>query len=252
MLSAQDIFEAELSKREIPFHHSHEEGIYKVIVDGVEITVNLENVSRDFDREHNPEIIIHFVEQTINIFKLPHWESAQSLVYFSAEPSDYDFGETIHYPVTTEVTKVLVLTDVTEAKITWITPGMLQDWQVSQKDVEAAAQQNMAKLLENKQPEVHEIDGVKLGMIPIQSVFKASIMFSPAFKAFVAHDIGWPVFVVIPCRDFMYVLAEKDKAFLNRLGTVVQKEYRTSGYPITTEVLRASDDGIEAIGKYPE
>jgi hypothetical protein len=89
-------------------------------------------------------------------------------------------------------------------------------------------------------------------MIPVQSVFKASTIFSPNFKEFVKDDLGWPVLAVIPCRDFIYVLPEKDKALLNRMGGVVQNEYRKSGYPITTEVFKISDDGIEAIGKYPE
>jgi hypothetical protein len=35
------------------------------------------------------------------------------------------------------------------------------------------------------------------------------------------------------------------------MGSVVVNEYRNSGYPITTEVLRVSDAGIEAIGRYP-
>jgi hypothetical protein len=35
------------------------------------------------------------------------------------------------------------------------------------------------------------------------------------------------------------------------MGSVVVNEFRSSGYPITTEVLRISDDGIEAIGRFP-
>lgn len=253
MPSAQELFEDELHKRHIPFSGPTEDGLYKAIVDGVEITINLENISRNYERDHDPNLIIHFVDQTLHVnFTLPTWETAQSLVYFSAEPSTYPLEETIHYTVTDAVAKVLVLTDLTEGKVTWITPTMISEWQVSRQEVEERAYQNLAKLLEDKRPEIGEIDGTKLGMIPISGVFKASIMFAPTFKTFVTEDIGWPVFVVIPCRDFIYVLAEKDKAFLNRLGTVVQQEYRTSGYPITTEVLRISDDGIEAIGKFPE
>jgi hypothetical protein len=89
-------------------------------------------------------------------------------------------------------------------------------------------------------------------MIPIDSALKASLIFAPAFRRFVEADVGWPVLVVIPCRDFIYLLAEQDQALLGRMGGVVQKEFRESGYPITTEVLRLSDQGIEAIGKFPE
>lgn len=171
---------------------------------------------------------------------------------FLAEPSDHNFGDTIHYKISNDVAKVLVLTDLNEGKITWISSKMISDWKVTQAEVERNANENMAKLLKGKRPEVKEVDGQKLGMVPVQSVFKASTIFSPNFKEFVSSDIGWPVFAVIPCRDFIYILPEKDKSLLNRIGGIVQNEYRSSGYPITTEILKISDNGIEAIGKYPE
>jgi len=31
----------------------------------------------------------------------------------------------------------------------------------------------------------------------------------------------------------------------------VVKEYKESGYPITTEILKFTDQGVEAVGKYP-
>ncbi len=130
---------------------------------------------------------------------------------------------------------------------------MLQDWGVSEDAAVAAAGINMDRLLQGKELELAgEIDGMSLGMVPVDSVFKASVIFAPGFKRFVSQKLDWPVLAVIPCRDFIYVLAEKDKALLNRMGDVVQREYRESGYPITTEVFRVSDKGIEAIGKFPE
>jgi hypothetical protein len=57
---------------------------------------------------------------------------------------------------------------------------------------------------------------------------------------------------VVPCRDFEYVNSVKDGGFLGRLGGVVVKQYRESGYPITKDVLEVSNAGIVAIGKFPE
>jgi hypothetical protein len=57
--------------------------------------------------------------------------------------------------------------------------------------------------------------------------------------------------VVVPCRDFIYVLREKSE-LVQRIGRVVVREYQSSGYPITTEVLRVSSDGIEAVGAFPK
>jgi len=252
MPSASAIFEAELTKRGVTFAGPDADGLYKIQTDRGEVTVNLENISRNFERDHEPQAMIHFVDQVLRTFELPAWEHARSLVYFSAEPSDHDLGETLRYPVSDEVTKILVLTDASESKITWLTPSSLADWGIAQEEIEAAAGENMDRLLDGKRLETHEMDGMKLGMVPIDSVFKASVIFAPGFKTFVRSELEWPVLAVLPCRDFIYVLSEKDKELLNRMGAVVQREYRESGYPITTEVLRISDEGIEAIGTFPK
>jgi hypothetical protein len=73
-----------------------------------------------------------------------------------------------------------------------------------------------------------------------------------AFRAYVEPSLGWPVLATIPNRDFIYVIAEKDRGLLDYMGRVIQKEFRTSSYPISTEVLRISERGIEAIGAFPE
>jgi hypothetical protein len=131
-----------------------------------------------------------------------------------------------------------------------VTPRLLEKWKVSDADAAAEAGKNLDRLFEGKALEIAEADGCRLGMVPIDSAFKASTIFAPGFKAFVAA-LGWPVLVVVPCRDFVYVISESDDALLGAMGSVVQREYRTSGYPLTTEVLRLSDDGIEAIGAFP-
>jgi hypothetical protein len=146
----------------------------------------------------------------------------------------------------------VVLTDSSEGRITWLTPSTLAKWGTTREEIETAASENMDRLLAGKRLEVHEIDGMKVGMVPLDSVFKASEIFAPGFKTFVASDLEWPVLAVLPCRSFIYVFSEKDKALLNRMGAVAQREYRESGYPITMEVLRISDEGIEAVGTFPE
>jgi hypothetical protein len=89
-------------------------------------------------------------------------------------------------------------------------------------------------------------------MLPVESVLKTSVIFAPAFRAYVETTLGWPVLATIPDRDFIYVIAEKDRGLLDHIGRVIQKEFRTSSYPITTEVLRLCESGIEAIGAFPE
>ena len=38
--------------------------------------------------------------------------------------------------------------------------------------------------------------------------------------------------------------------FSDKIGQVVVDEYKKSGYPITTEILKFTDKGVEAVGQY--
>ncbi|RXM45414.1 hypothetical protein BOW55_16090 [Flavobacterium sp. YO12] len=89
-------------------------------------------------------------------------------------------------------------------------------------------------------------------MINVEEVsLKSSCLFSSNFKNLVQNNIGFPFYAVIPVRDFCYVFAEEDFDYFSQyLGTVVLEEYSGSGYPITTEILKFSETGVEAIGKY--
>jgi hypothetical protein len=253
MQVARQIFESELQKRKVSFSGPDAQGLYKVRVGTTDLTISTENIARDYARNSDPKIIERFVERVLASGVVPPWEQARGLLFFSAEPADHQFGDSIRWPVTDKACKVLVVTDLNEGTITWVTPDMLKNWHVSQDEAVQAASTNMNRLLEGKQPELTgALNGMSLGMVPVDSVFKAATIFAPNFKEFATKKLGWPVLVVIPCRDFIFVLAEKDKALLSRMGGVVQKEYRQSGYPITTEVLRVSDDGISAIGRFPE
>ena len=101
--------------------------------------------------------------------------------------------------------------------------------------------------------ETEDVDGNLLGMISTQiTEFKASLVLSAGFRSLVEPTHGWPVLVVLPCRDFAYVVRCDNQEFVGRLGQVVVDEYNQSGYPITKDVLQVSDDGIKAIGTFPD
>ncbi|MFX1238849.1 MAG: hypothetical protein ACFFAS_16440 [Promethearchaeota archaeon] len=82
------------------------------------------------------------------------------------------------------------------------------------------------------------------------SLLKASLILSPNLKERVKSFIEWPILALVPCRDFVYVISEENIDLVEKLGSIVLKEYSQSGYPITTEVLKISDDDINVIGKY--
>ena len=228
------------------------DGTYVIAVKGRDLTVSVENIRRDYDRDHDAAAISRFVDTIAETgLGLPNWDIAKAGLRLSAEPSDHDFGETVREVVTEKFSKVLVYVDKEEKRITWINNSQLKDWAVSKEQAFGAAEQNMASLMEHIEIQIESIEQHQLAMFATDSVFKASLIFSPNFKDSVKKKIGWPVYVVIPCRDFAYAFSIKDKDLINRVGKVVVDEFKNSGYSITTEVLEISDSGIEAIGEFP-
>jgi hypothetical protein len=254
--AAGKLLERELRRRGIAFAKGDDDGRWKIEVEGTKIWLSLDNVARDLARDGDPERIVRFVDSALASVvgvgaELPPWKTARRRVYWSAEPASSELGDTLREEVTETVTRVLVIAAPEEKWLTWLGPKSLATWGVARAEVERAAGENLDRLLKGKALEVESARGKKLGMVPVASALKASLVFAPSFKRFVERSLGWPVLAVIPCRDFVYVIAEEDKDLLGAMGTVVQREYRQSGYPITTEVLRLSDDGIEAIGRFP-
>jgi hypothetical protein len=94
----------------------------------------------------------------------------------------------------------------------------------------------MNQLIANTTLEIEEFDGVKLGMLSTNDTpFNASLILTNRFRELVIPTHGWPVFVVAPTRDFVYVISRADSDFLGRLGAVVLQEYNNSGHPVTAD-----------------
>ena len=244
------LFEQELSKRSISFVRQDED-TYRIQLDGSEVTASLANLRRNVARDKDPELVTHFVDKVLEAFssERPDWKVASKLLLWAAAPSDQEFGAAVREAVTDEVSRVLTLTDADHSRIGWVTAEMCDEWGVTVDQAAAAAFRNQDRLLRGVKLEVNEVAGSRLGMIPLDSPYKGSVIFAKSFKRLVEAALGWPVLVVLPCRDFIYVISDSSP-LVGRMGSVVLKEFRSSGYPITTEVLRVSDEGIRAIGSF--
>ena len=244
------IFEQELSRRRIAFVRQDED-TYRIRLEGSEVTASLANLRRNVARDKDPQLITRFVDKVLEAFvsERPDWKVASKLLLWAAAPSDHDFGATVREAVTDEVSRVLTLTDADHSRIAWVISEMCDEWGVTVDEAAAAGFRNQDGLLRGVELEVSEAAGSKLGMIPLDSPYKGSVIFAKSFKRLVEAALGWPVLVVLPCRDFIYVISD-NSPLVGRMGSVVLKEFRSSGYPITTEVLRVSDEGIRAIGSF--
>jgi hypothetical protein len=218
--------------------------------DGTELSLSLENLVRNVRRDGDVAAIGRFVTTVKGSrLDLPNWQNSQPRLRFAVEPADHEFGGTLREMVTDDIVRVLVYVTPDESRITWIDEVQLQTWGVPAAEAWAAASMNMSALLAATPIQIEPIDDMQLGMFDSESVFKASLVLSPNLKKVLAPKIGWPIYAVIPCRDFAYFFRSKD--LIPRVGKTVVEEYKASGYPITPDVLLISDSGIEAIGTFP-
>ncbi|GGF15587.1 hypothetical protein [Flavobacterium limi] len=216
-----------------------------------DLKISLENVRRNYERDSDESHIDELVDVIVaHSLKNEDWESIKDKIYIQFIPNDFDFENIVNEKVTNEFSKVFVLN--INNGFSFITKEDLFDWKKDLSELEKQADYNLERLLDKVKIEFEDVDNHKLGMINIEEVsLKSSCLFYSKIKSLVQDNIGFPFYAVIPVRDFCYIFAEEDlEYFSQRLGSVVLDEYNNSGYPITTEILRFSETGVDAIGKY--
>jgi hypothetical protein len=255
MKTADDIFRSELDNRGIAYSVTIE-GLYEIQIHPQTITVSLENIRRNYERDSDAEAIIRFVDKVDTDFfsETPSWDEVREYVRYSLEPSyEGEFQEVLFNAISDELNQVFVYISADGSQIRWIDESTIDNWGITREQMAHQAEKNMSAILAKTKFEIENIDGNSLGMLSTtETAFKASLILSPTFRDLVMPIHGWPVYVVVPCRDFAYVVSNDNLDFLSCLGGIVIDEYRKSGYPITKDVLRVSDNGITAIGTYPE
>ncbi len=248
-----DQLRALLNRRGLTLAPAEDAGRYRVAGPSIsELLISPENVFSEVERTGDRELLARWVDEVLSgPGGLPPYLVARSGLRISLEPATTDFGPTLHSPLTPGMHEVLAWTDPEERRITWLSAASLDLWHARPDDVEEAARANMDTLLRETELVVEEVRGCKLGMLSIDSVFKASLLRAPSLRQLVEPTLGWPVCAVAPCRDFLYLFPDADKeTLIPMLAVVVTREYEASGYPLTAEVLRVSDEGIVALGAY--
>lgn len=254
--SAKAIFEQRLQDLGVEFEID-ENGLYAIKLEDNSLTVNLENVAKDYERDGDLDSVRRFADQVVEDFTqpIPDWDSVQPHVRFQLEPDDYanGFGDVLHSRVADGLVKVIVYVSEDQGRITWISDHTVSDWGVAPDQVFAMAEKNMQKIAREASIEIEEGNGVTLGMIPTEETpFKASLLLAGNFRELVQPKLGFPVYAVAPCRDFVFLVPHTNKDSLGRLGSVVTKEFNNSGHSVTMDVLEVTDEGLSAIGTFAQ
>ncbi len=209
--------------------------------------ISLENVSKEFERDRDPDRVRRFVDSILTAPVIPDWPDARKGLYFAVEPADCDFADTVREAVSDSVFRILVYLNEPGNQLMWVSDSMLAHWNQTRQAAEEAAASNLAVLLRNAPLQLTEMDGRTFATFGIHSPFKAALPFAPNFREVVGAKLGWPLYALIPSRDFVYVFAEKDQPLLGVLGRAAVEEFEKGAYPVSRDVFLVSDEGITAV-----
>ena len=220
----------------------------------ITLKVSLDNVRRDYARDNDKTIISDFAKTSTKYdLEMPdNWIEAKEGIYVSLYPNDYEFGEVINHKLTDQVNKIYVYRK--NDMLTWISNQDIEKWNVSPSTLNEQAEKNGDKILAESKIEYDIIENRKLGRLETAYFnLKSALLLTPSIKEKLESDFGFPFFAVIPVRDFCYIFSEEDFEFFSQsIGQVVMEEYEQSGYPLTTELLKFTENGIEIVGIFGE
>lgn len=231
----------------------NEEGIITIEKGDWNGSVSLNNIRKEYQRDSDIQEVINFSNLVISRFEnnLPDWDIIKDFVYISFFPSDFDFQDFINKPITKDFHQLFICQ--WGELFYWVSKPMLVDWGISEQVLEEQVLENCKKILNEAELRVSMVEDHKLGFFESKDHenLKASFLSAPNLKEKVMLEFGFPIYAVIPVRDFCIIFSENDFDYLSqRLGNTVIEEYTESGYPITTEILKITEKGVKAVAKY--
>jgi uncharacterized protein YtpQ (UPF0354 family) len=246
-----EMFEGELRKRGLAFEVDKDSGRHAIEVNGCRILISLDNLRRDFAKDRDVTRISRFVDAVVASARDAEPDFSTDRLYWCLESNDYEEPADFRFRVSDRLDRVLVHLSPDERLVTWVTPDTLTSMSISQSNAEARAFENLAQVLRKATIESEHIDGVKLCFVNTPLPFKASLILAPNLREVMEPVVGWPLMAVVPDRNFLYLWAARYKDFVQRLGSVVVREYLQASYPLTTEVFEITDDGCRTAGEFP-
>ena len=247
------LVEESLTRRGVPFEH-REDGRYEIQLRSGNVLVSLDNLARQYSRDKDPSAIDRFLDSIVASSEaLPSWSEAKGRVFPMLESAQLETGpETLTRSISDKTILVLAFFSEQSGALRFLRSDDLEAWGVSQRDAWSAGDASLEDIARRTNVTFLDANNLWLGVIEAQEPHKASLIRTKSIKVKVEEKLGWPVLAVAPSRGFVYLMSKSDAHQLGRVGAVVQQEYRSAEYPISTEVWELSDAGIRAIGEFPE
>jgi hypothetical protein len=246
-----NLFQSAIAKHGFTIDCVLEDGRVRIMHDETEFKISLDNARKDYEANGNVNTLNNLVEALAGYTdKLPDWEEASATLLPIIVPADMDVGDA---PVQqlTDNTLVVVVRNLPD-QIVWVQADHLADWQQSAQMLFETAYQNLNSLLDHAEVRPATMNEHPYGIVLAeQSHLDSSLPIAASFKTLVESQFGWPVYVIMPARDLCIVFSEEQEGFFSQsLGNTVVEEFTTSPYPVTRELFKISDGGIEAVGHF--
>lgn len=222
---------------------SHYDNLYEV---------SLDNIRKNYERDKDETPIATLVEILVKQPEVPKdWQIAKHNVYVMLVSNNTELDNYVYRKLTAGFGKEYAYR--TQDKFIWLNYDHLHKWRITEQELDLQAGKNADTLLAEATIAYETVENRKLGLIETEhEIFKGALLFAPGMKQRVKQDFGLPFYAVIPVRDFCYIFSERDVDFFSeRIENTVVNEYNHSGYPVTTEILKFTDKGVEAVGTFP-
>ncbi|NCU05349.1 MAG: hypothetical protein GXC73_15330, partial [Chitinophagaceae bacterium] len=216
------LFKKALADHEFVVSDITEDELVCIVKGDFELTVSPDNLRKEFAHENDENVVMEFAAAIASAGEeIPTWEVAKDKVFPSFFPSDYDYGEFVNFSVTEMFNTVFVYEEKLSKK--WIDEGQVDKWGIDSETLVRHANENLDRTFEEAELEIELIEGRKLVFLEtVEETKKAVFLLSKRLKDKVSEELGWPIYAVIPVRDFLYLFSEKDSEFfIERVGGVV-------------------------------
>jgi len=250
-MSVEKYFEEKLISQNIQFNKLSESS-YEVQTDNGFRQVSLSNIERAFLTSNEKTIVDDFID---NILKpnqsLPEWEVLKESIFPSLQNAEQsDLNDILYKELSDGAIVVLTYYNEAAGQVRWLSESDLSSESITLELAWRQAFSNLDEIMKTTEVSFTDVNGQLLGMIQAYEPYKASLLLSKELKNKVIDQLEWPIYAVAPTRGFVYLFS-KESQLINRVGQTVVAEYKSSPYPISTEVWELTDDGQKSIGKYP-
>ncbi len=221
-----------------------------------QITINLGNARKSYAEQNDLshlDKIISSLHQSLMGLPVPDWDTAAPNLFFMLtrhELSPEKLKEYITEPIADKVIKVFIHHH--NGQYIWISHSILQIWNVSLEAFKGQCNYNMDNLLDDSKIVLTKLPGKgRLGAIESEiSWLNSALLFTKNFRKKIEETIGWPVYFVIPAREFCYFVNIKRKDSLDLLTQMFNDIYRKEDLRLTREIYSLTDKGIRATDNF--